>query len=609
MQNVPRINQIQTLQTLLKQLSAQALPVQTKAAINDVSLQLDELADSLQASPEESRLAALYRVSNILGRSLDLDEVLTQVMDAVIGLTGAERGFLMLKDPDTGDWQLRAARNFSQESLAAKDLEVSQTVLNTVMDSGQGVVTTDAQTDPRFSGQDSVVFYSLRSILCSPLMARGQMIGAIYVDNRIRKALFKQSDLDLLNAFASQAAVAIENARLYTRTDQALTRRVEELETLTLIDRELNAHLDLDKVIEITRKWAVRGTGGSQAWLLLTREANLRPPTFAAAQWPDLNAPFIKEAIKTRLPQSSKQEQAGQMQPQEENNWIAVPLLHSSHPLGVIVVKKGASFDDPSIQFLIRLAARAATAIENINLYLAVQEADLAKSSFISIVSHELRIPMTSIKGYTDLLYKGMVGPINQKQANFLEVIQNNIERMSILVSDLSDISRIETGRLKLEPALVSIGTLIDEVVQSLQPKVQEKNQVLKVDIALNLPQIEVDPTRLNQVLTNLLSNALKYTPESGEIRIVARQDNDRVRVEVKDTGIGISSYDQDLIFSQFFRSESDTVREQQGWGLGLNVTKRLVELMDGTIGFESVLDQGSKFWFTLPVRSGATSA
>ena len=131
----------------------------------------------------------------------------------------------------------------------------------------------------------------------------------------------------------------------------------------------------------------------------------------------------------------------------------------------------------------------------------------------------------------------------------------------------------------------------------------------LTVDVALNLPQIEADSTRVNQILTNLLSNALKYTPEGGEIRISARQEAEQVRIEVKDTGIGISPEEQNLVFSQFFRSESESVREQQGWGLGLNVTKRLVELMDGTIGFNSTLGQGSTFWFTLPIRLQANSS
>ncbi len=602
MQSAPKKNQIDSLRSLLNQLSAQSLPVEAKIAIHDATRKLDELADSLKTNQEESRLAALYRVSNMMGTSLDLDDVLNQVMDAVIGLTGAERGFLMLKDQDTDVWQLRAARNFSQESLESKDMEVSQTVLNAMIMSGQGVVTTDAQTDPRFSGKDSVVLYSLRSIMGSPLLVRGIMIGAIYVDNRIKKALFKQQDLDLLNAFASQAAIAIENARLYTHTDQALASRITELETLTQIDRELNAHLDLERVIEITRTWAVMGTRSSRAWVLLTQDANRLGKLPMDDQGLSLEDPLVREALQMRLARTSSTDENGTTQ-------IAIPLIHSGLPLGVLVVEAEQAFDEPSIQFLMRLAARSATAIENNNLYLAVQQADLAKSKFVSVVSHELRIPMTSIRGYTDLLRKEIVGPINTQQANFLEVIQSNVERMSVLVSDLSDISRIETGTLKLERVSVSISGSIEEVVRSLQPKLEEKQQTLSIDLDLNLPPIQTDPTRLIQVLTNLLSNAWKYTPEGGEIRIAARQGAGQVRIEVKDTGIGIGSSEQNLIFSQFFRSESDSVREQQGWGLGLNVTKRLVELMGGVIGFDSVLDRGSTFWFTLPYRQEINSS
>jgi signal transduction histidine kinase len=280
---------------------------------------------------------------------------------------------------------------------------------------------------------------------------------------------------------------------------------------------------------------------------------------------------------------------------------LIVPIRRGGKTLGVLGAERLAAFTPPEVDFLLHIASRASAAIENAQLYYAVQQANNAKSQFISVVSHELRIPMTSIKGYADLLRQGVVGPLNDAQRNFVEIIRNNVERMSILVSDLSDISRIETGRLKLERARVSVGEYIEQTMQSLRPKLEEKSQVLTIEVEPGLPEAYLDPNRLIQVLSNLVSNAWKYTPVGGSICISAHPQGAYLRIEVKDNGYGISPEDQKHVFSQFFRSEDSKVRDEQGWGLGLSVARQLVELMGGEMGFQSQLGAGSTFWFTVP--------
>src|SRR5258708_27196571 len=215
---------------------------------------------------EHARLAALYQVSQALGASLDLDETLHIVMDSAIRLTRAERGFLMLFEPN-GALVFRLARDAHGETLAAEQFEVSRTVVLEVARTGTPVVTTDARQHPRFSMHDAVVQYSLPSILALPLKVRGQIIGVLYVDNKARNALFSLSELELLSAFAGQAAAAIENARLYTQTDQALTARVAELQTMQTIDRQLNAALDLNHVLDVTLDWAMQSTQAGLGWI------------------------------------------------------------------------------------------------------------------------------------------------------------------------------------------------------------------------------------------------------------------------------------------------------------------------------------------------------
>ncbi len=233
-------------------------------------------------------------------------------------------------------------------------------------------------------------------------------------------------------------------------------------------------------------------------------------------------------------------------------------------------------------------------------LHRAQQERD----HFVSVVTHELRLPLTAIKGYTDLLRQAAVGPVNEQQLSFLETIRSNVDRMSALLSDLSDISHIETGRLRLQIEQVSLKDQLEIALKTLQPLLQYKEQKVEVSRIEQLPMVWADANRLTQVFTNLLRNASMYTPEGGRISIRAYPINEMLRVDVTDTGIGISPEDQRKLFTPFFRSEDVSVREQHGWGLGLYLSARLIELMGGRIGAESTLESGSTFWFTLPVSS-----
>jgi signal transduction histidine kinase len=228
--------------------------------------------------------------------------------------------------------------------------------------------------------------------------------------------------------------------------------------------------------------------------------------------------------------------------------------------------------------------------------------ANKSKSEFVSVVSHELKLPMTSIKGYSDLMLSGATGQLNENQVNFLTTVRNNVNRMATLVSDLADISRIESGNLRLEPRSVPVWDVIDEVVTLTKTQVEQKQQQLLVDVSNELPKAWCDRNRLSQILINLISNANKYTPANGKVEVRAQHVDDMIQITVKDDGLGMNEEDQQKLFSNFFRSTDEKVREAPGTGLGLSITKNLIELQGGRIWFESEFRKGTAFHFTLPV-------
>jgi signal transduction histidine kinase len=233
-----------------------------------------------------------------------------------------------------------------------------------------------------------------------------------------------------------------------------------------------------------------------------------------------------------------------------------------------------------------------------------IREVNQLKSEFVSLVSHELRTPLTAISGYLDLLLEAQGGQSTAKRQELLGIVKKNAERLVKLIDDLLDLSRIESGKVELRITAVDIVGVITEVVGLLQPQIEAKAQQLSFDRMLTIPAVAGDAERIRQILINLLSNAHKYTPQGGHIRLTAGVDHGWVRIDVQDNGIGLSPDEQAHLFDRFFRARQPATQGVEGTGLGLSITRLLVEMQGGRLTVSSIPGEGSTFTFTLPVAN-----
>ena len=579
----------------------------------------------LQETQQRARqLSTLNEMTRQLTSTLEIEPLLMNILKNATDIINCEAGSLLMVDEQTDELVFRVTVG-----------PVADTLLNQRLPSGAGfvgkavmtrtpLIANNVQDSPDwFQKTDQMTGFVTHSLLVIPLLVKEKVTGVIEVINKKDGFDFSKEDLELLSAFAGQAAVAVENVRLFTLTDQALTARVEELSVMQRIDRELNTSLDVNKAMGITLEWAMRQSKATAGLVGILHEDGLKVTASEGyrddlAIYPDGLLPLelaqFDEAIKQGAPiQELIPSNSSTGLLKSAALQVVLPIRRETQTIGLILLESTnpAPVSDETLAFLQRLADHASIAISNAQFYAAVQSANVAKSEFVSFVSHELKNPMTSIKGYTELLAVGAVGPINEAQANFLSTIRSNIERMNTLVSDLNDFSKIEAGRLRLDFKAMSFIEVVEETVRSTKKQIEEKGQQLTRAIPPDLPQVWADRTRLAQVLVNLVSNAHKYTPQGGQIQISAEAIENQwdsagaprvVHIWVTDKGIGINEEDQKKIFQKFFRSDDPKTREVPGTGLGLNIARSLVEMQGGKIWFESEYRKGTTFHFTVPL-------
>ena len=490
----------------------------------------------------------------------------------------------------------------------------------------------DVRTDPEFTWAIAQVD-PIRTVLMIPMLRTGELLGLIGV-NRLEVRPFSDNQIALLETFADQAVIAIENSRLLTELRERtaeLTQSVGELTALGAISQALSSTLDVDVVLDtiVTRANDLIGADGctifeydepaEQFHLRATR--NLEPRLVELARGTPLRRG--DQGILGRLPSERQPVQVPDITVGSYSSPIsaalieagyravvAVPLIREDHLIGALTMNRKipGEFPPETVELLQTFATQSALAIQNARLFREIEEksreleaASRHKSEFLANMSHELRTPLNAIIGFSEVLNERMFGELNEKQDEYLKDIYASGQHLLSLINDILDLSKIEAGRMELELAEFDLPSAIENALILVRERATRRGITLGRTIDDRLGMLRGDERKVKQVLLNLLSNALKFTPEGGRIDVSAHLQDGVAEIAVADTGVGIAPEDQEAIFEEF-RQVGTADKKVEGTGLGLALSRKFIELHGGRIWVQSKVGKGSTFTFTLPM-------
>jgi signal transduction histidine kinase len=475
-----------------------------------------------------------------------------------------------------------------------------------------------------------------KSQLTVPMIRAGQPIGVLAL-NRLQPGPFAEAQIELVQAFADQAVIAIENARLLTELQartQDLTRSVEQLTALGEVGRAVSSTLDVETVLTTIVSRAVELSGLDGGVVSEYDEAREEFIQRAAAQIGGALAEALREvryrkgegaigrtAITREPVQVPDITVPGAYHSRTRENLIesgvkavlAVPMIHQDRLIGCLGVTRNrpGEFPAETIELLRRFATQSALAIQNARLFREIEDksrqlevASQHKSEFLANMSHELRTPLNAIIGFSEVLAERMFGELNDKQEEYLKDIHASGQHLLSLINDILDLSKIEAGRMELELTDFHLPTALDNALTLVRERAGRRGIALHMTTDERLDYVRADERKIRQVVLNLLSNAIKFTPEGGRIEVQAKPVDGAVEVAVTDTGVGIAPEDQEAIFEEF-RQVGTADKKVEGTGLGLALSRKFIELHGGRIWVESQVGAGSTFTFTIPVRHG----
>lgn len=566
-----------------------AVLVQQQAALAQKTEVLQRTATDLGDRLLELR--ALQEVARALATTLRTEETLPVVVETLARMTGSSHCAVALIDRDSA----AAAREGAalEGALLSDDLaepEAFRLPLNQEPSTAEACASSRPLLVAGGPGGSMGERLGGHPYFVTPLLSRGHPIGALYVAQhpgtaaRPTAAASLDTSEQFLTSFGYFAATAMENARLY---DDAYEKRRELEAVLSGIgDGVVVADTDLALVL---MNPVARDILGLEA----------EPPGGAPLR-PYLSVPAFAELLGRTLESSV-----------EQIRELELPVVRQPHGATGDRAAVAESIEGESRTYGV-LASPVLDAAGEVSGVVAVlrdvtaqKEVERMKSNFLSVVSHELRTPLHSIKGFVEIILMGKTGPVTDIQEDFLKTVRSQTTVLQRMIDDLLEFSRMEAGRIRLNLEEVSLAALAQGVATKLSPLAEEGGHSLYLDFPEELPAIDGDRVRLEQVLTNLVENAIKFTPDRGEITIGGWRNGAKVCLTVHDTGIGIPPAEQEKVFDRFYQVDSSERRAYRGTGLGLSICRHIVERHHGRIWVESdgVDGHGSTFFVELPVE------
>jgi signal transduction histidine kinase/ActR/RegA family two-component response regulator len=583
----------------------------------------------------QDQFDAANEVLSAVGRSAgDADTVLTSIVESARRLCRSDAAHLYLLDD--GVYRLIKAVGLSDESIAY----IAEHPMPMDRDTLIGRVGLDRKTqqipdvfaDPDFGRLDLQRVAGFRTTMGAPMIVDDEVVGAMSIW-RNEVSPFGDREMAIVTAFAGQAAMAIKGVKLVQELQAGraeLARKVGELEALRMVGEAVSSSLDVDHVLSTIAMHAVELSGTDGGSIMEYNDPERRFAVRSVYRTSpkvvdrlrgvriDIDSTLVGRAAKERrpiaVPDLSSVDLDPHLQILFDDGWrsvVAVPMLREERIIGSLVVRRKVTgdFTEETLDLLETFASQSALALLNAQLFTALQErsaqlevASRHKSEFLASMSHELRTPLNAVLGFSEVLLERMFGDINERQEEYLRDIHSSGKHLLELLNEILDLSKVEAGQMELEFTSIDVPAALEYAASMLRERATAHSIDLRVELGGRLGAVEADELRFKQVVLNLVSNAVKFTPDGGSVVIWAEEVDTDLHVSVKDTGVGIPVKDRERIFESFQQGGRGASREE-GTGLGLTLSRRIVELLGGRMWLESEVGVGSTVGFSIPMR------
>ncbi|MCP5094532.1 MAG: GAF domain-containing protein, partial [Chloroflexi bacterium] len=575
-----------------------------------------------QANRRVEELSTFNDIVLQLNTPLKLNAVLDTITNSALRLTDATNLHIFLYDSDTKEFTKGSAlwRDGRQTAAVKKPRTGGKGLTSTVVNEGVPIVINDAGTHPFFQSEETKR-WGICAIAGFPLKNDGVVIGA-FTATYLSPHIFSEDELLLLGLLAKQAAVAVKNASLFTTAQ----RRLADMSALVDMAKQVTGNLKLQSVLQTTVQILRKLLNARASTItmlsddgedLIVKAADGVNPEFMNAKMKlaDTISGRVLQTLQLVYTQDTHSDPDFLFFDDVVRSLLVVPLIIRDKAIGTLTVDSDQpnTFSKSDIQLMTIAAAQVSVAITNARLfeetnakaeelkiaYDELSESDRLKDELVQNVSHELRTPLTFVKGYADLLLDGEMGLLQPAQEEAMKIIAQKTNEITQIIDDIITLQRIDAGTLKLKPE--SMAEMIQTAVAGHQLVASQKGLTIVSELSSVFGMVNIDKGRINQVIDNLIGNAMKFSPDGGTIRVTMFEKEEKVVVIVADEGIGISEDQHQRIFERFYQIDGSARRRFGGTGIGLAIVKRIINAHNGKIWVESEMNEGSAFSFVLP--------